>query len=91
MDDRIVQIRARGTLTLPAKIRERYSLEEGDPLTLIDIGGALMLVPRTGVVPKLAAEIERLRKDAGLSVEDMVAGVREERVKYYKERLEERP
>lgn len=84
----IIQIRARGTLTLPVKIRERYGLEEGDALTLIDLDGALVLVPKIGLVPKLVGEIERLREDAGISVDEMIAGVREERAKYYKERTD---
>lgn len=90
MDRSILQIRARGTLTLPVKIRERYGLEEGDPLTLIDLDGALILVPRIGLVPKLAAEIDRLREDSGLTIDDMIAGVHEERVGYYRERTDGR-
>ena len=77
-----MQLRARGTLTLPARVRERYSLEEGDPITLVDLDGVVVLAPRLGIVPKLAAEIERLRIAAGLSEEELIAGVREERERY---------
>lgn len=90
MQTRTVQLRARGTLTLPARIRERYALEDGDPLTLVDLDGAILLSPRVSVVAKLAAEIEYLRKEAGLSVEELLAGVKEERARYLSDQLEQR-
>ncbi len=68
-----VQVRQRGVLTLPAAIREKYRLEDGDALTVIDLDGALVLSPRVSLVPKLAAEIERLRREAGVSVDALLA------------------
>ncbi len=70
-----VQIRQRGTLTLPAKLRAKYRLDEGDSLTILDLDGSILLSPKVPVVPKLAAEIERLRKTAGLEVEDLLTSV----------------
>jgi AbrB family looped-hinge helix DNA binding protein len=67
-----VQIRQRGTLTLPAKLRAKYRLDEGDRLTILDLEGSILLSPKVPVVPKLAAEIERLRKAAGLEVDDLL-------------------
>lgn len=40
MESRTVLVRGRGTVTLPARIRESYFLADGDPLTLIDLDGA---------------------------------------------------
>jgi bifunctional DNA-binding transcriptional regulator/antitoxin component of YhaV-PrlF toxin-antitoxin module len=57
-----IQVRGRGTLTLPVSLREKYRLGEGDPLTLVDLDGAVLLSPRLLVVPRLAAEMERLRR-----------------------------
>lgn len=79
MQTKIVQLRARGNITLPARLRERYALGEGDPLTLVDLDGVILLAPKTGVVGKLAAELERLRAEAGLSIDDLLVGLPEER------------
>jgi AbrB family looped-hinge helix DNA binding protein len=87
---RTVQIRGRGTVTLPARIRERYDLVEGDPLTLVDLDGAILLSPKTSVVDKLSAEIEYLMTGSGLSLEELLGGLREERARYHAERLERR-
>lgn len=67
-----VQIRQRGTVTLPAKLRAKYHLDDGDSLTVLDLDGTILLSPKIPIVPKLAAEIVRLRRAAGLGVEDLL-------------------
>ena len=79
MEAKVIQVRGRGTLTLPSRVRARYALSEGDPMTLVDLDGVLVLSPKVGVVPKLAAEIERMRKEAGISLEELVEGQRQQR------------
>ena len=74
----MIQVRKRGTLTLPANVRERYGIDEGDPLTLVDLDGLLVLTPKVLVVPKLAAEMERLRTKAKLSLRDLGGPKRED-------------
>ena len=70
-DTTTIRIRKRGTLTLPAALRERYGLKEGDPLTLVDVGRAILLTPRILLVPRLAEKLERLRKRRGLTIKDL--------------------
>jgi len=66
-----VQIQQRGKLTLPANLRTKYRLGEGDSVTVLDLNGTILLSPRAPVVPRLAAEIERIRRAAGLGLEDL--------------------
>ena len=80
-----VQIRQRGAVTLPAKLRKRHNLEVGDTLTLLDLDEALLLVARVSVVPKLVGEIEQLRQKAGLTIRELMKGLGEERGRYYEE------
>lgn len=89
MDDpasRTVQLRSRGVLTLPKALRDKYDLDEGDALHLVDAGGSLVLTPMEPVVPSLAREIERLRKEAGLSTDQLVKRLRDERETLGRER-----
>jgi bifunctional DNA-binding transcriptional regulator/antitoxin component of YhaV-PrlF toxin-antitoxin module len=81
MNEIILQIQD-GTVPLPAKLRARYQLEEGDALTLLDLGGAFILSPKTALVPKLASELEQQRKAAGLSPTDLQEGLDEQRQAY---------
>ena len=85
MEVNTIQIRQRGAITLPVKLRQRHSLETGDALTLIDLDGVFFVAPKVSLVPKLAADIERLRQEAGLSVEDLLDGLDEQRRHYYRE------
>ena len=75
-------------MTLPAKIRERYDLGDGDPLTLVDLDGAILLSPKVSVADKLSAEIEYLLTESGLRLDELLGGLREERARYHTERLE---
>ena len=45
MEANTIQIRQRGVITLPAKLRQRHSLETGDTLILIDLDGAFFVAP----------------------------------------------
>ncbi|NLS75737.1 MAG: AbrB/MazE/SpoVT family DNA-binding domain-containing protein [Chloroflexi bacterium] len=84
--DATIQVRKRGVLTLPASLRDKYGIEEGDSFRLVDLDGILVLTPMVPMVPELAREIERLRLDAGLSVEEMLDSLRAQREKAYQER-----
>ena len=79
MQEATVQIRQRGTLTLPADLREKYGIRPGDTYRLVDLDGILILTPMVPMVPELAREIERMRLDAGLSIEDLLGALREQR------------
>jgi bifunctional DNA-binding transcriptional regulator/antitoxin component of YhaV-PrlF toxin-antitoxin module len=79
MDARVIQVRGKGTVTLPIRVRDRYRLQDGDPLTLVDLDGGMLLAPRVGVVAKLAAEIESQARRASVASEDLLEGIRQER------------
>jgi bifunctional DNA-binding transcriptional regulator/antitoxin component of YhaV-PrlF toxin-antitoxin module len=77
-----IQIRQRGTFTLPVEFRDKYGIRPGDTFRLIDLDGILVLTPMVSMVPELAREIERARVEAGLSLEELLAGLREQRERY---------
>ena len=81
-----VQVRQRGTLTLPASLRERYKIKPGDTFRIVDLDGVLILTPMAPMVPELAREIERARVEVGLSMEEMLATLREQRTRYTQEK-----
>ena len=81
MPSTTVQIGQRGTVTLPAKLRAKYQLDEGDSLAVLDLDGSILLSPKIPVVPKLAAEIERLREAVGLELADLLTSPAKPRAK----------
>ena len=73
-------------VTLPKRLRERYGLGTGDVLDVLDLDGVFVLSPRATVVPQLAAEIERLRLEAGLTTEELLESLRSGREQATRER-----
>lgn len=84
--DATVQVRDRGVLTLPAELREKYGIQSGDTFRLVDLDGMFVLTPMVPMVPDLAHEIERARIEAGLSTDDLLRLLREQRERYQREK-----
>jgi bifunctional DNA-binding transcriptional regulator/antitoxin component of YhaV-PrlF toxin-antitoxin module len=81
-----VQVRRKGVITLPIELRRQYGLGEGDVLTLVDIGeGSFLLTPRVSRVAHLGDAVERLMAEQGVTVEEMLEALDEERESYYRE------
>ena len=74
-----VQVRERGVLTLPAELRDKYDIENGKVFRLIDLDGIFVLVPMVPIVPELAREIEQIRLEAGLSMDQLLEQLRQRR------------
>ncbi len=84
--DMLIQVRNRGVITLPAELREKYGIENGDVFRLVDLDGVFVLTPMVPMIPELAREIERARLEAGLSIEELLEGLREQRERYTQEK-----
>lgn len=83
MENSTIQVRQRGSLTLPINLREKYGIKTGDSFQLVDLDGVFVLTPMTPMVPELAREIEKLREEAGMSMEELLQGLREQRAQYH--------
>ena len=77
-----MQVRQRGTFTFPAGLRKKYDIRAGDTYHVVDLDGVFVLTPITPIVPELANEIERMRLEAGLSTDELLGSLREQRVRY---------
>jgi bifunctional DNA-binding transcriptional regulator/antitoxin component of YhaV-PrlF toxin-antitoxin module len=82
-----LQIRSKGTMTLPIELRRKYGLDEGDVITLIDLGdGSFLLTPIVTQVDRLGDRVARAMAEAGVSEDEILAALDEERERYYRER-----
>ncbi|MFP4395691.1 MAG: AbrB/MazE/SpoVT family DNA-binding domain-containing protein [Anaerolineales bacterium] len=86
-----IQVRNRGVVTFPAELRKKYSIRKGDSFHLVDLDGIFVLTPMAPMVPELAREIEKARIEAGLSTEELLKSLREQREIYYQETYESDP
>ena len=82
-----IQIRGKGAVTLPVELRRKYSLDEGDIITLIDLGdGSFLLTPRVTQVDRLGDRVAHAMTEEGVSLDEVLNILDEERERYYKER-----
>ena len=85
-----VQVRRRGVLTLPAELRRRYDIDEGDAFTLADLGdGSFLLTTQVSPVAHLGDQIARLMEEEGVTVGEILETLDEEREAYYREQYVE--
>jgi bifunctional DNA-binding transcriptional regulator/antitoxin component of YhaV-PrlF toxin-antitoxin module len=89
MLDTTVQVRKRGSLTLPSDFRRKYKIKEGDTFRLVDLDGVFILTPMVPLVPELAREIEALLSEKNININELMQGLREERERYYQEKYSE--
>ena len=77
-----VQVGRRGIITLPKELREQNNIEEGDTLTLIDLGdGVVIMSLRRSRVDEIANKLAKEWQDSGESLESMLNTLREVRAK----------
>ena len=59
-----VQVVRRGIITLPKELREHNNIEEGDTLTLIDLGdGVVVMSPQRSRVDEIANKLAKEWQD----------------------------
>lgn len=81
----IAEIKARGQLTIPKKIREISHLEEGNVVSILPVGDSIIITPRRLELDEARIQLKKLLKASGLTVEDLIEGTKEERKELYKE------
>lgn len=82
-----IQIRGKGTLTLPIEMRRKYGLDEGDIITLIELGdGSFLLTPQITKVDRLGDRVARVLAEEEISLKEIMETLDEERERYYQER-----
>lgn len=78
-----VQVVRRGIITLPKELREHNNIEEGDTLTLIELGdGVVLMSPKRSRVDEIADKLAKEWQDSGETLESMLSTLREVRAEY---------
>jgi AbrB family looped-hinge helix DNA binding protein len=73
------EIKSRGQLTIPKKIRESGVLEEGQVVSLIPVGDSVLISPKRLPLDEARRKIKKILMAAGVSAEELLDGLQEER------------
>ncbi len=86
MNETTIQLRDKGVFTLPISLRRKYNLRPGDVFAISDLGeGVFMLTPKTSRVAALGDKVADILQAEGVSIEEMLESLEEERERYYQE------
>jgi AbrB family looped-hinge helix DNA binding protein len=80
-----VKLWGRGQLTIPKDVRQALKLEEEDQLNVFVVGRCMVLTPKRLQRASVTKKIEKSLKAEGLSLEDLLESLKEERRRYNKE------
>lgn len=78
-------IRERGQLTIPKEIRENGALYDGEAVTIIPLGDSILVTPKKLGFEEARREIRKIMKNAGVTLDDLLKGLKEERAKLSEE------
>lgn len=81
----LVKVWGRGQLTIPAAIRKELDLKEETPLTLVRVGEVILITPKPLQVDSVAQKAKKEMQKSGLTLEDILADVDRQRIRYNKE------
>lgn len=89
-NQRVVFMRDRGRVTIPASLREKYGLEEGTELILAEEEDRLVLYPRREErLETLLDQIGQALEERGITLKELLEEGEEIRVEIFKERYPE--
>jgi AbrB family looped-hinge helix DNA binding protein len=79
------QIRERGQLTIPKEIRDKGALYDGEAVTIIPVGDSILVTPKKLGLDEARREIRKLMRRSGVTAEELLEGLNEERAKLHEE------
>jgi bifunctional DNA-binding transcriptional regulator/antitoxin component of YhaV-PrlF toxin-antitoxin module len=81
-----IQIRSKGSLTLPKELRRKYQLNEGDVFRVVDLGdGSFLITPQATTIDRLGDRIAEIMDEQNVSLEEVLETLDQERQRYYQE------
>lgn len=81
----VAEIKARGQLTIPKKIRESSHIEEGNVVSILPVGDSLIITPKRLELDEARRQLKKLLKASSLTIEELIEGLKEERGDLFKE------
>jgi AbrB family looped-hinge helix DNA binding protein len=79
------EIKARGQLTIPKKIREMSNMEEGSVVSIMPVGDSLVITPQKIELDEARRQLRKLLKASKLTIGELIEGLKEQRQELFRE------
>ncbi len=79
------EIKARGQLTIPKKLREMSNMEEGSIVSIVPVGDSLVITPKRIELDEARRQLRRLLKASGLEIGELIEGLKGQRDELFRE------
>ena len=73
-----IKVRDRGQVTIPQNVREQWSTQPGDVMTLVQFDDFVLLAPTVLRTPSLSKQFSQIMDDEGLSLVELLEGLAQE-------------
>ena len=80
-----IKLWGRGQLTIPKELRRALKLEDENQMSVFLVGRCLVLTPKRLSRASLSREVERSMKKEGITLQDLLKNLKEQRRQYNKE------
>ena len=80
-----VKVGNRGQLTIPSEYRKELGIEKGDVINVMKAGEVFILTREQVIGETIAGKMENVMKKKGLTLQDLLRNLKEQRRKYNKE------
>ncbi len=79
------ELKSRGQLTIPKRLRDLMNLEDGQVLSIIPMGDAVLVTPKRLELDEARRVIRRVVKSSRCSIQELLTGLEEEREGLYED------
>lgn len=76
----------KGQITIPASYREALHLDENSRVNIILIGKSIVITPQPSKLEEFSQKMEKEIKKKGITLEDVLKGLRQTRKEHNKEK-----
>ncbi|HIJ89010.1 MAG TPA: AbrB/MazE/SpoVT family DNA-binding domain-containing protein [Desulfuromonadales bacterium] len=72
-------------MTIPKAIRKVSNIDEGQIVSMLPIGESILITPKPLQLDEARRQMKKILLSSGMSVEELVEGLKEERAKLFGE------
>ena len=85
---RYSRVQKKGQVTIPAEMRDKLGLKEGDLVAFIETDDGILISPQEVLAMRALDRIGAALKEQGISLDELIESGREERSKIIKEKYD---